>query len=496
MRWSLIAAAWVVFVLVRPAFAQPAPVTVDADVITYDALQQVIVAEGNVRTAFGPYRLFADAARYDLRSGVVSATGRVRLVGGGQELRGRALTYNTRTEAGVLDGAEGVVERRIYLRGERLEVSPARFVAHDSTVTTCDPARPFYRIVARRVEVVPDQEIAAHEASVYLGNRRLFTVMRVVISIRPGEQPNLPGLGSNSVDGFWVDYRLPVRLPAATGAVHLKYATRSGLFALLTLTGPAPAFDATLRLGRTQTSDDRAAYNLLRYDVAEIRLASHAVPIGQTPFALTVAATAGWYAEQLSGISTTRLDGEVALNSRAIPLGPRLALMTGAAYRVSGYGTGTTRTIAALRAALSYQLDPYTAATLGYERVAVVGSTPLSIDVVDPADTISLGVVRTVPGRYRIAASVANNAAVPEVKYTLAVGAFVSPTVELGAAVVYNTRLVAFEDIDYTIRVICDCIEVIVRYRQVRREFFIELGLTGLPERGAPFVPRPLPAPP
>jgi hypothetical protein len=266
--------------------------------------------------------------------------------------------------------------------------------------------------------------------------------------------------------------------------------------ALLTLTRPAPAFDATLRIGRTQTVDDRTAYNLLRYDVAEVRLASHAVPIGPTPFALTVAATAGWYAEQLSGVSTTRLDGEVALGSRPIPLGPRLALVTGAAYRVSGYGTGAMRTVGMLRAALSYQLDPYTTATLGYQRVTIQGSTPLSIDVVDPADTVSLGIVRTVPGRYRIAAAVENNAAVPEVRYLLAVGAFVSPTVELGAAAIYNTRLSAFEDIDYVIRVICDCVEVIVRYRQVRREFFIELGLTGFPERGAPFVPRPLPPPP
>ena len=80
--------ACVVFVFARTAGAQPAPIAVDADVITYDALEQVIVAEGNVRTTFRQYRLFADAARFELRTGVVSATGRVRLVGlQGQELR-------------------------------------------------------------------------------------------------------------------------------------------------------------------------------------------------------------------------------------------------------------------------------------------------------------------------------------------------------------------------------------------------------------------------
>ncbi len=490
--------ACVVFVFARTAGAQPAPIAVDADVITYDALEQVIVAEGNVRTTFRQYRLFADAARFELRTGVVSATGRVRLVGlQGQELRGRALTFNTRTEVGVLESVEGVVERRIYLRGERLEVSPDRFVAHESTVTTCDPERPFYRVVARRVEVTPNQEIVAHNASVYIGNRRVFTVMRFVISLRPEESGlNLPGLGSNSVDGFWVDYRLPVRLQSAGGVVHLKYGAQSGVMALLTLRRPAPAFEVTLRLGRTQTVDDRQAFNLLRYDVAEVRVAGKSVPIGRTPFSWTVAATAGWYAEQLSGVSTTRLDGEFGVSSQPIPLGSRLALVTSAAVRVSSYGAGAVRTVTSARAALSYELDRYTTVTLAYQLVTISGSSPLTIDVVDPLNATSLGVVRAVPGRYRIAASVENNVAASEIKYAAAIGAFVTPTLELGIAGVYNTRLAAFEDIDYMLRRICDCVEVVIRYRQVRREFSIEIGLTGFPERGAPFVPRAIPQPP
>lgn len=498
MRWSLIVAACVVFVFAHAASAQPAPTTIDADVITYDALQQVVTAEGNVRTTFRQYRLFADAARFDLRSGVVAATGRVRLVGtGGQELRGRALTYNTRTEAGVLESVEGVVERRVYLRGDRLEVSPDRFVAHESMVTTCDPARPLYRIQARRVEIIPGQEIVAQDASIYLGNRRLFTVMRYVISLRPGEEAaGLPGIGSNTVDGFWVDYRLPVRIASARGRLYLKYGAQTGIMPLLTLTHAARAFSTTARVGRTQTMDDRPASSLLRYDVAEIGLASHSMPIGQTPFAWRVSAAAGWFEEQLSGISTTRLDAEVGLASRPIPVGPRLAFTTGVAFRVSSYGTGATRTITSLSAALAYELDRYTGVTLGYQIATIRGISPLAIDVVDPANTTSIGVVRTIPGRYRIAASVAYNVALAETKYQAAVGAFVTPTLELGVSAVYNTRLGAFEDIDYLFRRICDCIDVVIRYRQVRREFSIEFGLVGFPERGAPFVPRAIPEPP
>ena len=498
MRWSLIVAACVVFVFASAASAQPAPTTIDADVITYDSLQQVVTAQGNVRTIFRQYRLFADAAQFDLRTGVVVATGRVRLVGlQGQELRGRALTYNTRTEVGFLESSEGVVERRVYLRGDRLEVSPDRFVAYDSTVTTCDPSRPLYRIVARRIEIIPNQEIVAHEASIYLGTRRLFSVMRFAVSLRPREEgSSLPGFGSNTVDGFWVDYRLPVRVSSASGRLHVKYGAQSGVMALLSLTRPAPAFTTTLRLGRTQTIDDRQAFHLLRYDVAEISAASRSMSIGQTPFSWSVSAAAGWFSEQISGVATTRLDGEVGITSRPIPVGPRLVFTTGAAFRVSSYGTGAVRTITSLNAALVYALDGYTTMALSYQLVTIHGSTPLVIDVVDPASTGSLAVVRAVPGRYRIAALVAHNTALSETKYYAAIGAFVTPRLELGVSAIYNARLAAFEDIDYMLRRICDCIDVVIRYRQVRREFSIELGLVGFPERDAPFVPRAIPQPP
>lgn len=493
-RWSLIVAVSVLVVFARSASAQSTPLTIEADVITYDAIQQVVTAQGNVRTSFRRYRLFADAARFDLRTGIVTASGRIRLVDPqGQELRGRALTYNTRTEEGVLEDAEGVVERRVYVRGSRLDVAPGRFVAHESTVTTCDPARPLYRITARRIEVVPNQELVAHHASLFLGNRRLFTVPRYAVSLRPtGERTQLPGIGTNAVDGLWVDYRLPVLFGSGEGQIHLKYGAQSGPMVLLTLTFQQPAFTTRLRLGRTQTVDDRQIYNLLRYDVAEVN-ATRSVRIGTTAFSWTASATAGWYSEQISGVTTSRLDGEVAIASDPIPVGS-LTLTTRGALRVSGYGTGALRTVTTLTASLATNLDPHTTASLGYSLVEVRGSTPLTIDVVDPASTVSLGVVRAVPDRYRVAATVSVNTAIPETRLLASVGLVVTRNVEVGIAVDYNTRLSTFEDIDYTLRWICDCVDVVIRYRQVRREFSVEFGLVGFPERGSPFVPRsPLP---
>jgi hypothetical protein len=87
----------------------------------------------------------------------------------------------------------------------------------------------------------------------------------------------------------------------------------------------------------------------------------------------------------------------------------------------------------------------------------------------------------------------AYNAAVPETKVT---GSFVvaaSPSLEVGVSAAYNLRTSAFDDVDYTLRVICDCVDAVVRYRQVRREISIEFGLVGITERRG-LVPRRVPA--
>lgn len=477
--------------------AQPQPITVDADAITYDAAQRVVTAQGNVRITLRRYRLFSDAVRYDLRTEIIVATGRIRLVDPeGRELRGQSLTYNTRTEEGVLEPAEGFLERRVYVRGRRLDVAPTLYIAHESIVTTCDPQRPLYRIVARRIEIVPEKEIVAYHASLYLRDRRLITLPRYVVSLRPPEVgTQFPGFGVNAVDGFWVDYRFPVLLPRDVGEVHVKYGTRGAAVALVSLTRSDPAFSATLRLGRTQTVDERQAFGLLRYDVAEVGIATTPVRIASSPFSWTFSAAAGWHGEQATRVATWRLDGQVAVSSDTIPLGSRLGFAAGAAYRASSYGTGALRTVTSLNASLAYQVDRFTDATLAYSLVVVRGATPFSIDNVGPANTLSLGLVRTVPDRYRFAASVAHDFGVPETKLSGSLNIVVARQIEVGVSAVHNARLSAFEDIDYTVRWICDCIDVVLRYRQVRREVSLEFGIMGFPERGAPFVPRSTPPP-
>lgn len=498
----LLGVAAVVLVCAARASAQPSPVVVDAETITYDTAGQTVIAQGNVRVSSGRHRMFADAVTYDLRTEVLTATGRVRVLDDrGRELRGRLLTFNTRTEAGVLDGVHGIVDpaRRVYVRGDRLEFDPGRYIGHQTLTTTCDPERPLFAVTARRLEIVPNEEIVAYDASVQVAGRRVFSTPRFDISLAPGEPAVLaPGFGHNDVDRFWVEYRARVTMPGARGVASVKYGTASGWFPFLRLTHRAPAFAATLRLGRTQTEDEREAFALLPYRVAEASVEGAPVPIVGTRLSYALSAAAGWLEDETAMVATTRLDGALAVRAETFQLGPRLALDAEARLRVSIYGSGDVRTVASAAAALVHPLDTYTRVTLRYEYVHLGGRSPLLVDDVDPASTLSLAVVRAVPDRYRWAVRAAHNWAVPETKVAASAFVVTSPSLEVGVAAVYNTRLARLEDLDFAVRWICDCVDVVVRYRQVRREISLDVGLVGFTRREAfvPRSPRPSPLPP
>lgn len=491
VRWSVIGAAAILIVLVKTASAQPAPIVIEADIITYDAVEQVTTAEGNVRATFRRYRLFADAARMDLRSGVLTATGRIRLIDQeGREVRAQTLMYNTRTEEGFVERLEGRFERRVFVRGDRLELSPRRLVLSDATATTCDPQRPLYRIAARRIEVTPGEELVAHDASVFLGGTRLFTVPRLRLSLRPADPgPRLPAVGANEIDGYWIDYRFPVQVAGGAGDLHVKYGTLSGPFALLRLTHEFPGYRLHTRLGRTQTDGERQSGNLLPYDVAEVSAVTRPARLGSLPLTWSLYGAAGWFSERQTGVATTRVDAELSVTPDPIPLSPRLSLSTRGAYRISSYGIGSQRTITTLWAAFSYTLDPLTTLEIGYSYADVQGGTPLNLDVVDPSRTFFVGGTHAVVDRYRVSAFAFFNAVVPETTTKVSVGLVVARNLEVGVFADYNFRTSAFAELNYAIRYICDCIEIAVRYRTIQREFSIELGLTGFGGT-TPLVPR------
>ncbi len=122
----------------------------------------------------------ARSLRWNRDQGLVEAEGDVRIdsgVGGGSEAwRGSKATYNFFTRTVVAENFR-LGQRPFFASGSRIVGSSItnRLVALDAMVTTDDVAEPAYRIRARQIEVRPGEYLEARNASLYVGNSRVFT---------------------------------------------------------------------------------------------------------------------------------------------------------------------------------------------------------------------------------------------------------------------------------------------------------------------------------
>lgn len=514
-------------VLVGSAAAQESsPLIVDADEVSFDQATQIVEARGSVRLTYRGIRLSADHVVFDLRQERAVATGRVVLVDAqGRELRGERLTYDVRLEQAEFTKTETVVDG-VHIRSERIETRGTQIIAHDATFTTCDPERPAYRITASRIEVYPGDRIVATRAALWIGRFRVFTLPKQVFSLKPGEGArNLPRAGYNSTDGLWVEYTYPYFPGSFRASLYGKYGTRSGFIVNNTLAYETPSYTVALVVGRTQNVD------LKIFDLSELSFSTQPRRLGTLPLLVHGSAAVGWFRESAPAISTSRLQYQIGLSTTPIPLGPRTMWSTTALWQDGYYGNGARQGVLNLHSSLSHQLNPSSSITLRYRLVSVSGATPFVFDAITPesrvhdlslqyaqtgvraaevqttftlgttyyfGDTpvlrggtvvsflpgpsasLNIGYGERVPTRYHWSFSTEYNLTARVVRVWTDSGLALGRGTYFTIQAIYNTQISTFEDLDYVLTSrFCDCIDVSLRYRQVRAEIWLQVGLTG-----------------
>ncbi|MDQ7843995.1 MAG: hypothetical protein QN141_11525 [Armatimonadota bacterium] len=519
MIWTLrpwippILACLFVAALATAAAAQAEALVVEADEVVYDEQSRQVQATGNVRLRYRGIRLTADQAQFDLAREVVTARGHVVLTdASGRELRGEALTYDVRLELVEVQRGEGVVDG-FFVRSERLRAQPRRIVAEEAMLTPCDPARPAMRITARRVELVPGEDLVASQASLWLGNRRLLTLPVYRSSLRGGEETarSFPSAGYQTRDGFWVQYPFGYRAGKLSGELTLKYGTLAGVIARNRLTYRRPTFALELTAGRNQDIERRI------YDQAELALHLAERRLGPLPLFASAAVQGGWFEEQATGVRTSRTRYTVAARLPTLALGPRTSLAASASWTDGFYGTGDRYGVLRGGLGLSHELSGAEVLSFTYSLVSPSGVTPFLFDAV-PADElvhrgtvlytrtgqrgpetttfqagagydflvsspfVLLGYGRRLPERSHWMLTGEYNLSTTDVKLTADAGMAVGTGTYATVQVVYHTLTGAYEDVDYLLSArLCDCFEVRVKYRQVRRELWLEIGLAPRP---------------
>lgn len=453
------------------------PTVIEAEEITYDAATGIVTARGAVRVTHPRFRLSANALTYDMRTQVLTAQGPVRLIDAqGEELRGRDLVYTIPSAEIQIHDAETIVNQ-VYVRAQRVQGTAQRLAVDQATVTTCDPARPLYRLTTRRLEIVPGREVVAYDATLWLGSVRVVTLRRYRYDLTRPAGPDLPRLGTNKTDGLWIDYRYPYDVGDLDAALYLKYGTRSGFFAVNTLAYAWPALRLALDVGRGQR--EGADELLHTINLAELSATTKPWRIPGTPLALTAQAAVGWFDEPDVAVSTIRAEGVLTLATPRIPLGTDLDAGAAVGYRYALYGTGQQRGILFADLDLTYRLSATTTLTARYDLASVQGTTPFLFDGVDPRSRVGLRAAYTRP-EFRAHAGISHDFVGPETEISAGVGFRVSPSFFFDVDAVYDITAQAFEEIDYTLTYRCDCLSVALGYRQVQGEvvLMVRLGVS------------------
>lgn len=475
-----------VFAPAASAQAPPAPVSLTGTIVEYNSQTSIAIARGSARLLYRDVVLSADAIEVNLRTLDVKADGHVRLASERRTLVAASLVWNLRTREGELRQA-ATITGGVLVQARQVQSSPSKSVAYNAFFTTCTPGRPFYHVTAERIEVYPNDRLVAYAASLWIGDAKILTLRTLTLSLAPGADLTefLPRLGGNGQDGLWIGAVRRYEVGDLEGRLNVRLSTRSGVFALNALTYRGPTYVVEVSAGRWQTVDPVTGLRF-PYLSGALLLAS---PRRSGPVTYTLGLEGGWFRDQTIGAEALRLRGGLRLDTDRIPVSDRLTLDASADVGLALYGTGQRYLTSRARATVTYLLGGGRSLRLAYLHDLAWGATPFLFDAVTPRQQVRL--------TYEIASPTLEFGIGPgydflrgETDLVVSLSGALSDRVRAGVVADYNLTLRRFDDVDVWVRSRCDCVQVGLMYRVVRRQLFLEFSVATV------FGPRSEPPPP
>jgi hypothetical protein len=453
----------------------PDVVTMQADVVQVDLDHDSTEAHGSALLSYHDLRLQADHITAEQATGQVQAAGHLGLAQGGRRLQGDSLQCNFRTNEGVLSQAR-VEEQGVIIRGEKLEFSPQKVVAHHAYFTTCDRPDPHYTFGANLITLTTAQarpgerpqsgRLTLDRATVTYHHRRLFTVPHYSVSVGQIGEPSstpLPTSGFSRDDGPFATISYSLGRPEGRTLADFgyRYTTFRGIRGYLRLRqslGPAELTAGYTR--REDLSDQELRPDEIHFTAANVlinRAPEYGIRLPDLPVGRSLHLRAEWlrgaYSERLSRVVETRARADrdsisLLLATRAYSPTPRLAISHAIGWRRSAYSPGGELTISFLRHTLDLAPKGNTRLSLSYITRRGSGETPFLFD------QIGIGRELLADARYRI-----NTAW----------------RVRLQEA--YDLSLRQARDMDVSLTRTAHCLDYTIGWRKLRGSFFFLIGL-------------------
>lgn len=205
---------------------QKGDITLDAERVIFDQASGMAEAEGTVRLRQDNVRIFSHRMEYDTVNQFAVATSRpgevVTLLYGGNRFTGKTLEYDMEAGEGMLTDATGDLPAgtrggTVYIKGKNLEVVPVNSALEkkwitkrhtrrvkdedqqvarwtDASMTTCPLPKTHYRLMTKRLVVIPGVRVIAKNPRVYIAEKFLFSYPFDYVVPLHGEKDYLLGI--------------------------------------------------------------------------------------------------------------------------------------------------------------------------------------------------------------------------------------------------------------------------------------------------------------
>jgi lipopolysaccharide export system protein LptA len=462
--------------------AAPLPFVLTAATVTLDLARNTAEAVGNATLTRGDMTLRARRITANRVTGQVRATGGLVLTQQGRRLTGEALEYDVPRQEGTLTRARAQ-EQGVIIRGERIDFSPTKVVAHNALLTTCDRPQPDYAFAASQITLTATRtneqgrpvggRVTLRRPRVVFHGRtllRLPSYSTTVGQIQQRRVSLLPVVGYSHLDGPYLALAPPIRSREGglATSLELRLTSRRGVRGLVDLRDPVGAGTAYLRYAvREDVSEGSLATDKITLGLADV-LVDRKPEVGWLladrrmgrSVHLWAQAAAGRYREEeVSGppetVSASRAMVLVLATADPYPASQRVMLSHGLGYRFTSYSGGDNLGVLYLRNSVDYQASPDNALTLSYTLRSGSGTTPFQFDEVD------------VPAELRA-----------DLRYRL------SPRWRTRLVDVYDLREDRTRDMLLSLTRTAHCLDYTIGWKKRHNSFFV--GITIVPAGGGP----------
>ena len=158
------------------ALSADQPVSITADVMTFNQATSEYLAQGNVEIVQGTRTLKADRVKYNPNTQDADANGNVFLVEGEDTLSSDAMKLNLGTQMGEVTQANLFFkEMNFHITGRKIErTGPNSYEIKDGIITTCDGAKPDWRITAKEISMKVNGNAVVRNTTFQVKNRPLL----------------------------------------------------------------------------------------------------------------------------------------------------------------------------------------------------------------------------------------------------------------------------------------------------------------------------------